>query len=401
MDRDSSDIEPHLSLKIATPERPFELVGNEENFGPEDWAWFFLRKNEKYITSYLEHKQKTRKDPVRKLMGSLKQSSKVKALEIFDHAHFGLSDWVNPSELLPELGKNESWFFPLKNLVLENYGLVSDYPEKYLISDTVHQQGRYPFLASKANAFGYKTPDTNEWNERAFEEPGIELMWVAVDCSVPVKGQMTSLLSLAKINRNYLSKKSNINQFKKSPAMQHAVERISECNIFNHFNFTPVTGAPESQLSLESWRAVRINLLGNLVEQVGACEIKLNDIHKEAVKQKLATVPHRRLRTDLPNVQSGNSRGNGGHYLKAILTVYELHDQGWDDHEILHCTHIARIDPETERANLHKQNAWKIKFGSDLDDHIATAKRYVEGDYRWLIHIQKPVPARRKATTQR
>jgi hypothetical protein len=41
-----------LTLPLVIDKQPFMLAGCEVDFGPDEWAWLFLRLNKEYVAAY-------------------------------------------------------------------------------------------------------------------------------------------------------------------------------------------------------------------------------------------------------------------------------------------------------------------------------------------------------------
>lgn len=193
-----------LTLPLLSDASPFDLAEDERKFRPEDWAWLFLSLNQDYKDAYSEHFNDAEAD-----LSSKMASSQILGLKA-DHSNecakrFGLSAWVSPSiSRLPKLLEpNDSWFFPLKRLVLESH------PAKYPQSPGA---GKYALIHTNQDLFGYRPPlripylpDTpRKPKQRVEDTSSWSNIWVAVDCSIPPAGQVSALFNLAKATRKKL-----------------------------------------------------------------------------------------------------------------------------------------------------------------------------------------------------
>src|SRR5471032_1515745 len=111
-----------LHLKMSACPSPFELSEEESKYRPDDWTWLFLRLSSEYEQSYKAHADGEDEDLSHSLIDQ--QPFGIKP----DHDRtcaedFGLAFWLPPSEkALPKLKEeNDSWFFPLKRPVVEDY----------------------------------------------------------------------------------------------------------------------------------------------------------------------------------------------------------------------------------------------------------------------------------------
>ena len=119
-----------LALELSNSETLFALEGDEEAFGPEDWAWLFLRCNQEYVEAFYAQREKvlakeTPTVPNSTLSFFLADTDNPDI--IFDEdgscrQRFGLAAWLNSDlKRLPALEDGGHWFFPLMSPVSENY----------------------------------------------------------------------------------------------------------------------------------------------------------------------------------------------------------------------------------------------------------------------------------------
>ena len=111
-----------LSLRIAGLNAPFTLSGLERDFGPEEWAWQFLRLNTGYQREYAQ--ALANRDPDETCPSGaldcrhMHPERKILASELLCRRQFGLSTWLDPNAMqLPVLKDGESWFYPLTKSV--------------------------------------------------------------------------------------------------------------------------------------------------------------------------------------------------------------------------------------------------------------------------------------------
>jgi hypothetical protein len=388
--RNRPEIAEGLLLPLGSDAMPFALNDHETKFGPEDWAWLFLSMNEKYVEAFGEHVKKCDVDKCEPYFrGDFEDEVNDKVW--LDHdgncaEQFGIAAWLRPSiETLPKLrSKDDSWFFPLKRLILEDYRRSEVSEKKYVRSGPTYSRhlDKYLHLVANETTFGYRRPlNTPTGEQRADEMLGIT--WVAVDCSIPPEGQMSALRALAVAHRQHLmdfGRKTNdrLDSF--------SVEDTSDSDAFEHLLFKRSAGATAKVKDLTTvWRAVQIDALGPIVKQTEKLTSTLRTIHQELVREGLA-VPAQSLRFQnaLPSMKDRDGElRNGGSYLKALVVIAELIRWGHDANKIAHITGVMD-------ENHRYQYSWQKQFHENIERYIDEALRMVEGGYRLLIHTQKP-----------
>ena len=383
-DEEYADARAGLLLPLGPDIAPFELIGDEPNLGPDDWAWIFLSMNDDYRDAYDEHVGDEDLDLTIELAGQhitgIKRDSDGTCA-----ARFGLAAWVPPS--LPNLPKfansGDSWFFPLKRPVSEDYRRkeVSSVPYVRTWAPHAPKVDRYPYIFANETLFGYRRPRhvplpdgslTSTWS----------IIWVAIDCSIPPAGQILALSSQAWALREKLKSDWPEND----ASDEFGVINIAGSDAFDHMHFNRASGATSAVVDLKNvWRAVQIDALGPIVTQLDFLFKALNEIHRDLIAKGLATTPpYERFKNSLPRTEdSDGSSRSGGNYLKALVILAELSKWGHDTRRISQIT----IGPSVGNRYSHK---WKRLFEESIEDYIAQADQMIHGGYRLLIHTQRP-----------
>ncbi|TYQ14093.1 UNVERIFIED_ORG: hypothetical protein JN05_03498 [Zoogloea ramigera] len=379
------DARAGLLLPLGPDDAPFELVGDEPNLGPDDWAWIFLSMNEDYRDAYDMHAGEEDLDLASELVGQhiagIKRDSDGTCA-----ARFGLAAWVPPSlSNLPKFANSgDSWFFPLKRPVSEDYRRkeVSSAPYSRTWTPYSPKFDRYRHILSNETLFGYRRPPhvpfpdsspTSTWS----------IIWVAIDCSSPPAGQISALRTLA----SALREKLKSSDWPENDASgEYGVFDIAGSDAFDHMHFNRASSATSDVADLKTvWRAVQIDALGPIVTQLDFLLKALNEIHRDLIAKGLATAPlYERFKNSLPKTEdSDGSSRSGGKYIKALVILAELSKWGHDTRRISQIT----IGPSV--GNRYSHN-WKRVFEESIEDYIAQADQMIHGGYRLLIHTQRP-----------
>lgn len=375
-----------LLLPLGPDAMPFALVGDEQTFRPEDWAWLFLSMNQEYWDAYAEHAEG---NDGPNLASDLVEPDKCEIKPDHDGScarRFGLAAWLNPrTTALPKLkNKKDSWFFPLKRLIAEDYRRKEVSDKKYVRTGPLYsrQLDKYPHLVTNEASFGYRRPlNLPTGLQSATDTWGIT--WAAIDCSIPPDGQVSALRTLAIANREHLMD----NGWKTNDEFRDvSMTDIAESDVFEHMHFKRSAGATNMVTdSMAVWRAVQIDALGPIVRQIAFLLKTLGEVHQSLVDQGLAKPqPFRRFKNSLTPMKDrdGESR-HGGSYLKALFVIAELAKWRHDAKKIAQLTGIIS-------GNDRYLNNWRQQFHEDIDTYIAEAGRMIDGGYRFLIHAQKP-----------
>jgi hypothetical protein len=388
--QDLSEIAEELLLPLGSKAMPFALSDRERAFGPEDWAWLFLSMNEKYAEAFEEHVQKCDVNNRGPHCGS-EFAEEVGNKVWLDYdgqcaSQFGIAAWLRPTtDTLPRLySKDDSWFFPLKRPIAEDYRRSEVSEKKYFRSGPIYsrQLDKYPHLVANETTFGYRRPLNTPAAQQSPDE-AFGIIWVAVDCSVPPEGQLSALRALATANREHLmafGRKTNdyLDSF--------SVEDTFDSDAFKHLLFKKAVGATATlQDPTIVWRAVQIDALGPIVKQTEKLTSTLRTVHHDLVRKGLAVSSHSlRFQNALPSVKDRDGElRNGGSYLKALLVIAELARWGHN------ANNIARITGVVGGNHRYRYN-WQKQFHENIEKYIDEALHMVEGGYRLLVHAQKP-----------
>lgn len=385
-DEDCQNIREQLSLKISPDEAPFALSKDEEEFGPDDWAWLFLRLNKTYQSAYANHPKTSNESKILEFVHEEDQGNIHADLVGSCRRSFGLAAWLNYTQkILPKLNDEEdSWFAPLKAAIPEDHWRRAVSKEIYTrLTDPLSRRlDRYPYHLIRETPFGYQTaglPST------VGHGAPVEWGWIAfaVDCSVPPNGQIASLKKVAKKVRNILIGHRKLTDDSLNETM---ILEIENSDVFNYMNFKIAGGAEDHVRDYEMlWRAVYLNVLGPITLQIDKILSELKIVHQKLQDDGLAKPSrHQRFKNKLDSSKDpdGVSR-NGGSYLKCLILLAQLNDKGHDHNEI---AQILDICSPTGRY----KNTWRQQLHEKLDDYIDEAALMINGGYRILIQAQKP-----------
>lgn len=387
---------------------PFELSEEESNYRPDDWAWSFLRLNDNYRDAYKAHVSDEDEDLSDELVGQQIPGLKP------DHdgtcaRDFGLPVWIPLSiKELPRLrDASDSWFFPLKRPIAEDYrwAEVGTMHYKRSWSRYLPHLDRYPHVLANEALFGYRMPPSvpipaielpgfsrkphNQYIKAPapFDASTLGLVWVAIDCSVPPVGQVSALADLAQVMCSALraegwKSRKNVRSID--------IQRVENSDAFAHMNFLRSERATDKVANHKDvWRAVMIDSLAPIGHQQETLVKELWKTHRELIAKGLAQEP-RFLR--FKNTLSVSHRGqegepqlsSGGSYLKALLILAQLSQRGYTDP-----AEVAQILGLRSASDRYVGN-WALHFDAEIDQHICDAQQMIIGSYRLLIHEQKP-----------
>ncbi|WP_273163404.1 hypothetical protein [Massilia timonae] len=391
-----------------TPGLPFELSEEELNYQPEDWAWSFLRLNENYRTAYKAHALDEDEDLSQVLDGQQAPGLKPDRDGTCGR-DFGLAAWIPPSaKVLPRLkNKSDSWFFPLKRPVAEDYRRteVSKIPYRRPWSRYLPHLDAYPHILANETHFGYRMPPFvpspvlklpsfsrkpySQYIEAPppFDASTLGLVWAAVDCSIPPAGQVSALTNLAQVVRSALmaegwKSKKNVRNVE--------IEHVNKSDAFAHMVFLCSERATDKVTSHQDvWRAVMIDSLAPIGYQKETLLKGLWRIHRELIADGLAQEPRFLRFKNTLAVTERRQEGalqlsSGGSYLKALQILAQLIQLGYSDP-----AEVAQIIGLRSASNRYI-GSWALHFDNDIDQHIADAQQMIAAGYRLLIHEQKP-----------
>lgn len=378
------EINGALSLSLVDGPQPFALVGDEMKFGSDDWAWMFLSMNAEYRAAY--EKQSHSLDPL--LAGDIDPNAICGIRADHDGScalRFGLAAWLSPSSArLPKLSnENDSWFFPLKRPICEDYRRKEVSDANYIRRGPPYsrQLDRFPHLVANESTFGYRRPINIRSVPRTIDGT-FNIIWVAIDCSVPPNGQVAGLRALALTNRRALMQNGWVTHDTSNGC---SVLEVEKSEVFEHLRFKKAVGATNKVKDAGVlWRAVQLDVLAPITTQVDILLEMLSHVNQVLIAQGLAeSPPFNRLKNVLPVVKDsdGESR-HGGNYLKALHIIAELTEWGHDANKIAELTGVAS---ETGR----HLNRWRRQFHENLEKYTDQANLMVAGGYRSLVQAQK------------
>lgn len=373
-----------LSRRIAGVESPFALIGLETNFGPDDWAWQFLRLNRSYQRDYAialaAHDPANNRPPGALSITRDHPERKIRVSEHLCRARYGLSTWLDPQEhRLPHLSRGESWFYPLSRTL--------DTPEDSRLQVAIE------------DIFAYsKLPFLGRYDRKRAQQAVIEVhsyfrpdVWFAIDCSVPPSAQMKSVEIVIRIYRDCLHDMNAVVKRQYDDAWRFVP--LKECSWFLAETFDTASAVADGVDPSSVWYAIRVDALGPIKEQVKEHLSKLNATYLDLLKRKSAVEPVRkRFRKELkgPRDDDGEQLSDGN-FLKALVVGAQLAQQGLDERQTVEfiTKHAAKSgkEPPEERSARDK---WNLNFVERAKNYREDARAFVKGGYRWLVHAQKP-----------
>ena len=369
-----------LSLRIAGLNAPFTLCGSERDFGPDDWAWQFLRLSTGYQREYAKalasHKSAT-DDPLE--VFNRRQTHPERKLcvsELVCRRQYGLSTWLDPQTTrLPELNAGESWFYPLTRSTdsPEEPSLQLPLEGVFAYSDTTQLRKLRP--ANVQDVWAH----LQQW------------VWFAVDCSVPPTAQMKSVEAISRMGRVQLRQLNA----KRQPSMNSAREicPLRSCSWFDADTFETASAVADTVEPSSVWYAIRVDVLGPIKEQVSDYSGRLNSVYKGLCKNGAALQPVReRFRYELKGeCGEDGTQVTDGNFLKALVLCAQLAQSGLD--EKASATFIELHAPTGFKGTRESQsvrNDWSAGLPTRVGNYREHARSFVKGGYRWLVHAQKP-----------
>jgi len=369
-----------LSLSLAGLNAPFTLCGSERDFGPDDWAWQFLRLSTGYQREYAKalaiHKSAT-DDPLEEFNRlQTHPERKLCVSELVCRRQYGLSTWLDPQATrLPELNAGESWFYPLSRSI--------DSPEEPSLQLPLE------------GVFAYRdTSQLRKLRPTHVQDAGAHLqqcVWFAVDCSVPPTAQMKSVEAISRMGRAHLRKLNA----KRQPSMNSSGEicPLRSCSWFDAETFETASAVADTVEPSTVWYAIRVDVLGPIKEQVSDFSGRLNSVYKELCKNGAALQPVReRFRYELKGrCAEDGMQVTDGNFLKALVICAHLAQGGLD--EKASAVFIEQHAPtgfKGKRESQNIRNDWSADFPTRVSNYREHARSFVKGGYRWLVHAQKP-----------
>ena len=380
---DVRNIREALTLPLLEGDEPFKL-SETENFSPDDWAWLFLSMNSDYAVDFERHAllwQTNQCDPDAAINAFCEDGVNVDVIPDRDgtcRARFGLAAWVSPTlERLPRLRNGGSWFFPLMCPVAENHqrNEVSDAP---FVPPPGPANPVSPYLRDVETPFCYLPTNTIPRSSSHLSgKDSWELTWVAVDCSIPPDGQMQAITQLIGYHRKHLQ---SFNFKTYDDADTPTLITVGTSDVFSHMRFKRSAAGNSDTNPGDLWFAICIDVLGPVVSQIDACTILLDQKHHELLDKGLAHSP---LSARFMNTLPVKKDGSGGFRLKALHVLCELDNWSYTPNQI-----VEIIGGRKNSSGC--PSSWRKDFIENIEDYIDEAKALVNGNYRWLIHAQKP-----------
>lgn len=347
--------------------------------------WPTLREDEKYQTAFA--KQRRQIDArnranieIEYFVDSKDHGDVSPDFDGYCRRRYGLAMWLSPARIkLPLLRDEGSWFFPLKALVLENYNrkkvteplnLDPTYPQ-FPIRD--RNKSNYVFLGAHETSFGYRRisgPFVNWENGES-----LRILWAAVDCSIPVDGQLAVLRDLAKSNRKFLREFG----LKTRDAYDSIrLDRADKSEVFEHVEFETSGGCRNVEDSLLAWFAFSVDVLGPIQSQCDELSPLLKQRHEELCTNTAKRSPVGWFQAPLPYVDNGH----GGCRLKALHILAELATSDVPPRKM---AAILGVTPKEKNSYAYP---WHRQFDENIDDYIEKGLQLVNGDYKYLVHGQ-------------
>lgn len=379
---DIESVRGGLTLPLLAGEEPFGL-SESENFTPDDWAWLFLSMNPDYAKAF-EAQAALDMVGIEALQAFCEDSLNADVIPDRDgscRSRFGLAAWISPSrERLPRLRHEGSWFFPLMSPVPENH-LRMEVSDVAFVSRPRSPHPANPYLQAVETPFSYLPTQTVPRSSiHSSVLDSWESAWIAVDCSVPPEGQLRAISWLAKHHRKQLQ---NFGFQTYDNAENPCLIGVIESDVFSHMQFKRAAGAGNQTNPADCWFAICLDVLGPIVSQITEYAKLLRQKYQELLDAGLIYSPlATRFMNTLPPVEGKN----GGFRLKALHVLSELSSWGYSHHQIDEIIGGHRL------SSGHRP-AWRENFSENVERYIQEGQALIDGDYRWLIHAQKPVAA--------
>jgi hypothetical protein len=411
MSLDERLLKEQLSLKITPGDVPFDLIGKETRLGPEDWAWQFLRLNDDYRKAYRTAHEKQQHAAV----SETRQPGRI----VIRHAYrnvfadegtcrsrFGLSTWLDPKHTrLPELERGESWFSPLSPIDITSTHVVfvpshiPPHPTALRISP-VHTE--MAFYVATNGLFGRAEKHNVEnitGGPLRYQRPHLFFL---VDSSVPPAGQLHEIENfVGYIRKRMVAAVCTAPLPFRGRRTQATVEALNERLALAFPSLRQVVrplalGAKPCDTSAVL-SVAKLDFRMPLKENIAVIRDQLTARHEKLVADGVAAPPPRvRFRRELsaPRKPDGMTLTDG-HSLKAYAIIAELQQIAGRD---LTSAEVERIITERSHVAGGGQPAglslswdeWLAKRVHRIAGYIDHARRFVAGDYRWLIYTQKP-----------
>lgn len=379
-----------LNLCLFELETPFRLTKKGDDqlvrddlFSPEDWAWEFLRLNSDYQNAY-EAAKSAKPLPNGDFSGAFNDSTKfkerIRADEMTCRSRFGLSTWRDPKRRLPKLpGRGGSWFYPLAD--------CKNRPEDSFLPVTLPSLfGPRPLVP-----FGKKSRNAVEQVKDAHRLVASPCVWFAIDCSVPPIAQIATVEAIAKLRRDWL----HIREADARPNMEGeigAAVSIADCRWFIQDQFKVAGRAAEEADPADLWYAIRVDVQGGIPAQMKVWKQKLMSKNRELLKDEKAVPFIQENFKDLfARVDDDGSPMSDGYFLKQRAICAQLSLSGLDAEGIVsYVKKHATMQGTARVLSDSKRGAWNKALEMRVKRYVSDGVKLVNGDYRWLVHAQKP-----------
>lgn len=331
---------PEVKLALAKGNAPFELQpGKDKNFGPDDWAWQFLRLNTRYQELFKE-------------LGPTSAASY--------RGKFGIGKGLNPVEpVLDKLDRGLSWFFPLQMACPS--AECADLPEPVV------------------GGFGYVMNSRTPPLQRIRRAPYV---WFAVDCSVQANGQLLGIEACLEAYKTIAQREGVVKGVEGGKAFMP----LDQCDWFDSTEFDrSAASTPNLKKASECWKAIRVDISGPTKAQLAHYSPLLADAHHRLIKTGLVPQPDRERIRD-PK-RHGATDGN---WLKALVVCAQLSQQQLTPREIDSYLHKNTGIPIPHDRLDAAWDDWLAGRELRIERYVEQARAFVKGDYRWLIHAQRP-----------
>lgn len=395
-----------LSLKITPGDAPFDLIGTESRFGPEDWAWQFLRLNDDYQKAYRtaqEQQQHAAGNETRQPERIVLRHACRNILADEDNCRnrFGLSTWLDPQQTrLPELERGESWFSPLSPIEITSTQAPIVPPQLAALwpHHTAHFETAFYVATNGVFGRAEKHNVENVFGERLrYQRPHLFFL---VDSSVPPAGQLLEIENFVRYVRERMkgavcTAPAPFRQRKTQATVEVLNEKLA--GAFLRQVAPPLARGDRACDPAALWSVVKLDFRVALKENIAIIRDRLTKRHKELVANGVAAKPlWDRLRHKLSAPRkTGDIALTDGHGLKAYAVIAELRQIAGRD---LTPTEIERVI--TERSCLANSgqpdklpkllDEWFANRVDRIKGYIDYARDFVAGDYRWLIYTQQP-----------
>lgn len=363
-----------LSLRLLPGNVPFKLDGRENYYGPDDWAWQFLRMNRGYEEAYREVKAqgKNRKKSERhftdgSLHARLKEPTKgILELEAICRSKFGASTWLDPKNIkLPKLAEEESWFFPLS------------------MAKPIFPSPWTPSISENIFSYG-ELPETSIRNKKAIIRDSGDCpsaLWFLLDCSEPIESQILGIRVYASHYARWL--RYNLPTARRTDS-EHRLLTLDDYRM--QYGLKKSNGAADDASSGDKaadaieW-VIFLDVLGPIVKQ-------LDTYAKALAKGPLRLPPKQFLPRNprTPSKQLGNLEVSDGNIYKAMVVTAQLTRAGLDPSKIeqLLWNHSGKI-----REKDDPWLPWIEGREERIKDYARVSADFIAEGYRWIVQAQK------------